>query len=87
MRKDKKEIKQNAEYEFKEVENSKKEIYWNDLPCFAVENPDGLAFFENVITLIKKHEQVIKNNANIFQYNDNAKLKITGYEPRWTCIL
>ena len=80
--KDKKEIKQNAEYEFKEVENSKKEIYWNDLPCFAVENPDGLAFFENVITLIKKHEQVIKNNANIFQYNDNAKLKITGYEPR-----
>ncbi len=80
--KDKKEIKQNAEYEFKEVENSKKEIYWNDLPCFAVENPDGLAFFENVITLIKKHEQIIKNNANIFQYNDNAKLKITGYEPR-----
>lgn len=80
--KDKKEIRQNAEYEFKEVENSKKEIYWKDLPCFAVENPDGLAFFENVITLIKKHEQIIKNNANIFQYNDNAKLKITGYEPR-----
>ena len=77
---EKKTISQNAEYEFKE-EGSKKEVLWNDIPCFAVENPDGLAFFENVITLIKKHEQVIKNNANIFQYNDDAKLKITGFTP------
>ena len=34
-----------------------------------------------VIPLIKKNEQVIKNNANTFQYNDNAKLKITGFTP------
>lgn len=80
-RKEKQTITKNAEYEFKEVENSRKKVLWNDLPCFAVENPDGLAFFENVITLIQKHEQVIKNNANIFQYNDDAKLKITGFTP------
>ena len=28
-------------------------VLWDDLPCFAVENPDGLALFENVITLIQ----------------------------------
>ena len=78
---EKKTINKDAQYEFKEVEESNKEVLWNDVPCFAVENPDGLAFFENVITLIKKHEQVIRNNANIFQYNDDAKLKITGFEP------
>lgn len=78
---EKKDIKKDAEYKFKEVKNSKKEVLWNDVPCFAVENPDGLAFFENVITLIKKHEQVIRNNANTFEYNDNAKLKITGFTP------
>lgn len=78
---EKKDVKKDAEYKFEEVENSKKEVLWNDIPCFAVENPDGLAFFENVITLIKKHEQVIRNNANTFEYNDNAKLKITGFSP------
>ena len=78
---EKKDINQNAEYEFTEVKDSRKEIFWDDVPCFAVENPDCLGFFENVITLIKKHEQVIRNNANTFQYNDDAKLKITGFTP------
>lgn len=78
---EKKSISENAEYEFKEVKNSDKKVRWTDLPAFAVENPDGLAFFENVITLINKLENVITNNANIFDYNDNAKLKITGFEP------
>ena len=72
-------LSENAEYKFNEKEST--EVLWNDLPVFAVENPDGLALFENVITLIKKHEQVIRNNANIFQYNDDAKLKITGFTP------
>ncbi len=74
-------ISKDTKPEFKEAINDNKEVLWNDLPVFAVENPDGLALFENVITLIKKHEQVIKNNANIFQYNDDAKLKITGFTP------
>lgn len=78
---EKKSISKNSKFEFKEVEKDKKTVLWNDLPVFAVENPDGLALFENVITLIKKHEQVIRNNANTFQYNDDAKLKITGFTP------
>ena len=79
--KEKTKITTNEKYEFKEVVGNKKEVLWNDVPIFAVENPDGLALFENVITLINKHEQVISNNANIFQYNDDAKLKITGFTP------
>lgn len=74
-------IKKNTNPEFKEQTEENKPVLWDDLPVFAVENPDGLALFENVITLIKKHEKVIQNNANIFDYNDNAKLKITGFEP------
>lgn len=73
-----------TQIDFKENEKEKEKktkVYWDDIPIFAVENPDGLALFENVITLIKKHEQVIKNNANTFQYNDDAKLKITGFAP------
>ena len=31
--------------------------------------------------LINKNEKVIENNANIFDYNDNAKLKVTGFSP------
>ena len=57
------------------------QVLWDDLPIFAVENPDGLSLFENVITLIQKYEQVCKNNANTFQYNDEAKLKVTGFTP------
>lgn len=74
-------INKDTNPEFKEQKDKNKPVLWDDLPIFAVENPDGLALFENVITLIKKHEQVIKNNANIFQYNDDAKLKVTGYMP------
>lgn len=74
-------INKDTKVEFKEQENKNKPVLWDDIPIFAVENPDGLALFENVITLIKKHEQVIRNNANIFQYNDDAKLKITGFTP------
>lgn len=74
-------INKDTNPEFKEQTDKDKPVLWDDVPIFAVENPDGLALFENVITLIKKHEQVIRNNANIFQYNDNAKLKITGFTP------
>lgn len=83
-------ISKDTKIDFKEKiekDSKNKKIYWDDLPAFAVENPDGLALFENVITIIKKHEQVIKNNANIFQYNDNAKLKITGYDPKFDSLV
>lgn len=76
---EKQDITESAEYDFKEAKST--EVLWNDVPFFAVENPDGMAFYENVLTLIDKYEQVIENNANTFQYNDEAKLKITGFTP------
>ena len=84
---EKKSINNSSKFEFKEKIEDSKEVLWNDLPVFAVENPDGLALFENVITLINKHEQVIRNNANIFQYNDDAKLKITGFTPENEAVI
>ena len=51
------------------------------LPAIAMEQPDGLAIFETVISLIKAYERVIQNSRNTFQYNDEAKLKVTGYSP------
>lgn len=54
---------------------------WKMLPCIAIENEMGLSCFELVISLICAYERVIQNSRNTFQYNDEAKLKITGYEP------
>lgn len=76
----KKVFEKNGKQDFRELESN--ETLWDDLPCFAVENPDCLALFENVLTLIDKYQQVCKNNANTFQYNDDAKLKITGFTPQ-----
>lgn len=67
--------------EFVENVDEKKEVKWSMLPAIAIENPDGLAIFEPVLTLIDAYETVIKNNRNIFEYNDSAKLKVTGYAP------
>lgn len=55
---------------------------WNMLPCIAIENEMGLSCFELVISLICAYERVIQNSRNTFQYNDEAKLKITGFEPQ-----
>lgn len=66
----------------KEIENRKTEGKWDMLPCIAIENEMGLSSFELVISLICAYERVIQNSRNTFQYNDDAKLKITGFEPR-----
>lgn len=67
---------------YNEIENSEKEVKWSMLPAIAIENPDELTIFEPVITLIDAYETIIKNNRNIFEYNDDAKLKITGFMPQ-----
>lgn len=67
---------------YTEIVNERKKIRWLSIPAFAVENSDNLGIFENVLTLIDKYEQIIKNNANTFQYNDDAKLAIFGYAPK-----
>lgn len=65
----------------KEIESRKEKGKWDMLPCIATENEKGLSSFELVISLICAYERVIQNSRNTFQYNDDAKLKITGYEP------
>lgn len=66
---------------YNEIVDKARDVKWSMLPAIAVENPDELTIFEPVITLIDAYETIIKNNRNIFEYNDDAKLKITGYMP------
>lgn len=66
----------------KEQEEKRKTGKWSMLPCIAIENEMGLSSFELVVSLICAYERVIQNSRNTFQYNDDAKLKITGYEPQ-----
>ncbi len=66
----------------KEQEEKRKPGKWSMLPCIAIENEMGLSSFELVVSLICAYERVIQNSRNTFQYNDDAKLKITGYEPQ-----
>lgn len=54
---------------------------WADVPFTVVEVPDGISLFEPVIELIDAYEQLIQNTKNTFQYNNDAKLKVTGYRP------
>lgn len=66
----------------KEMDNKREKGKWNMLPCIAIENEMGLSCFELVISLICAYERVIQNSRNTFQYNDDAKLKITGFAPQ-----
>lgn len=70
-----------APEEYKEVPDMKEDVKWLIAPFNAVENPDELCLYEPVISLIDAFETVIKNNKHLFEYNDNAKLKITGFTP------
>lgn len=65
----------------KEDESRYEEGKWDMLPCIAIENEMGLSCFELVVSLICAYERVIQNSRNTFQYNDEAKLKVTGYMP------
>lgn len=67
--------------EYKEDESMRMDVKWELVPFNAVENPDGLSIFEPVITLIDAYERVVENNKHTFEYNDEAKLKITGFTP------
>jgi SPP1 family phage portal protein len=67
--------------EFKENTEERQDNNWDEVPAIAMEQPEGLAVFENVVGLITMFEQVIQNEANTFKYNDEAKLKVIGYKP------
>lgn len=68
--------------EYKEIPEMAEDVKWLLAPFNAVENPDELCLYEPVITLIDAYETVIKNNKHLFEYNDDAKLKITGFTPK-----
>lgn len=54
---------------------------WGDVPAIAFEDINGISIFEPIIDLVKSYEQVYNNCKNTHQYNDEAKLKVTGYMP------
>lgn len=65
---------------FEEDEEAYQPQKWdNDIPATAIEQEDGIAIFEPVISLIKAYQQVIQNSRNTFKYNDEAILAIEGY--------
>ena len=76
-----------AKKDFKETKNidengkDKNKFFWNDVPAICVEQAEGTALFECVVDLIKDYEQLLQNGVNTFEYNDQAKLKVTGYAP------
>lgn len=73
---------------FKENEEEKQPKKWDDdIPATAIENCDGMAIFEPVISLIKAYERCIQNSRNVFKYNDEAILKVIGYQPENPMII
>lgn len=54
---------------------------WKDVPVDVVEIPDGTSLYEPVIDLIDAYQELIKDTKETFSYNNDAKLKITGYVP------
>lgn len=54
---------------------------WGDVPYDVVEIPDGLGLFEPVLDLISAYEELVQGLKDTFKYNNNAKLKVTGYRP------
>lgn len=54
---------------------------WGDVPYDVVEIPDGLGLFEPVLDLISAYEELVQGLKETFKYNNNAKLKVTGYRP------
>ena len=64
--------------EVEEVDNQNHD--WGDVPAIAVEN--DYAIFEPCEAIIKAYEQLVQNTRNTYQYNDEAKLKVTGYAPK-----
>ena len=73
---------------FKERPEEKQPKKWDDdIPATAIENCDGMAIFEPVISLIRAYERCIQNSRNVFKYNDEAILKVIGYQPENPMII
>lgn len=60
---------------------------WEDVPFSVVEIPDGISLFEPVLDLIVAYEELIENTKETFNYNNDAKLKVTGYRPEQPLLI
>lgn len=63
------------------------ELKWGDVPAVAFDNPDGIAVFEPALSSIATYEQITNNIKNMTQYNDDAKLMLTGYTAENTVTI
>lgn len=73
---------------FKEEKEEAQPKKWDDdIPATAIEQEDGLAIFEPVISLIEAYTRCIQNSRNVFKYNDEAILKVIGYKPENPLII
>ena len=61
------------------VPQEPEELHWNDVPCVAFENPDGIAVFEPALETISAYETNLGNIRSMTKYNDEAKLVFIGY--------
>lgn len=66
--------------EYEELQERRSTQNWDMLPCIATENEMCISCFELAIPLICAYERVVQNSRNVFKYNDEAKLKVVGYD-------
>ena len=73
---------------FKQDEELTQPAKWDDdIPATALEQEDGLAIHEPVISLIRAYERVVQNGRNMHKYNDDAILAVKGYKPENPMII
>ena len=71
-----------SNYEEQQLDDKYKNHNWGDVPFTVAEIPDGIGLFEPVIDLIEAYEELVQGLKETFKYNNNAKLKVTGYRPQ-----
>lgn len=73
---------------FKERPEEAQPKKWDDdIPATAIEQEDGLAIFEPIISLNNAYTRCIQNSRNVFKYNDEAILVVKGYAPENPMII
>lgn len=66
---------------------TKKPMWGDDVPFTAIEQEDGIALHEPVISMIRTYEQVVQNSRDTHKYNNEAILKVRGYSAENPLII
>lgn len=53
----------------------------DDVPFTAIEQEDGIAIYEPIISINSAYEQITQNNRDTHKYNNEAILSVMGYIP------